>query len=196
MQVYVLGGFLGSGKTTILMRIVNDFLAHGKKVAVIVNEIGDIGVDGTTLRSEGYNTMELAEGCVCCTLSASLQVATYNIIRDLNPDVLVIEPTGLAIPEKVAEALAEEPLNLKTKKIGVADGIRFKIFITKKPEFIKEQLECSDMIIINKIDIATEEDIANIESWIAENVGDIRTVKISALTGEGLDLLKEAVSDE
>ena len=62
MHIYVLGGFLGSGKTTILMKIVNGFLEKGKKVAVIVNEIGDIGVDGTTLRSEGYNTTELAEG--------------------------------------------------------------------------------------------------------------------------------------
>ena len=196
MHLYVLGGFLGSGKTTILMKIVNGFLEKGKKVAVIVNEIGDIGVDGTTLRSEGYNTTELAEGCVCCTLSATLQVATYNIIRDINPDVIVIEPTGLAIPGKVSEALAEDPLNLESTVIGVADGVRFKVFVSKKPEFMKEQLESSDLIVINKIDIASEEDVANIESWVKENVGDVRVIKTSALTNEGIDELKEAIYNE
>ena len=61
---------------------------------------------------------------------------------------------------------------------------------------MKEQLESSDLIVINKIDIASEEDVANIESWVKENVGDVRVIKTSALTNEGIDELKEAIYNE
>ena len=194
MQIHVLGGFLGSGKTTLLMRIANTYIRAGKKVAVLVNEMGDIGVDGTTLMSEGYNTVELPDGCVCCSLSAELQIAIRNVRRDLEPEVMIIEPTGLAIPTKIMEAIEEIPGfgDYESDIIGVVDPVRFRLFVSKKSKFMAEQLEGSSMILMNKIDVAPEAEVEFTEAWIKERMPDVMFRKVSALTGEGVeDALKE-----
>ncbi|MBO7205615.1 MAG: GTPase, partial [Candidatus Methanomethylophilaceae archaeon] len=167
MQIHVLGGFLGSGKTTLLMRIANTYIRAGKKVAVLVNEMGDIGVDGATLMSEGYNTTELPDGCVCCSLSAELQIAIRNIRRDIQPEIMLIEPTGLAIPAKIIEAIEEIPDfgDYVADIIGVVDPVRFRLFVTKKGKFMAEQLEGSSTIMMNKIDVAPDVEIEFTEAW-------------------------------
>ena len=194
MQIHVLGGFLGSGKTTLLMRIANTYIRAGKKVAVLVNEMGDIGVDGATLMSEGYNTIELPDGCVCCSLSAELQIAIRNIRRDIQPEIMLIEPTGLAIPAKIIEAIEEIPDfgDYVSDIIGVVDPVRFRLFVTKKGKFMAEQLEGSSTIMMNKIDVAPDAEIEFTEAWIRERMPDVRVRKVSALNGDGVEeALKE-----
>ena len=194
MQIHVLGGFLGSGKTTLLMRIANTYIRAGKKVAVLVNEMGDIGVDGATLMSEGYNTTELPDGCVCCSLSAELQIAIRNIRRDIQPEIMLIEPTGLAIPVKIIEAIEEIPDfgDYVADIIGVVDPVRFRLFVTKKGKFMAEQLEGSSTIMMNKIDVAPDAEIEFTEAWIRERMPDVRVRKVSALNGDGVEeALKE-----
>ena len=194
MQIHVLGGFLGSGKTTLLMRIANTYIRAGKKVAVLVNEMGDIGVDGATLMSEGYNTIELPDGCVCCSLSAELQIAIRNIRRDIQPEIMLIEPTGLAIPAKIIEAIEEIPDfgDYVADIIGVVDPVRFRLFVTKKGKFMAEQLEGSSTIMMNKIDVAPDAEIEFTEAWIRERMPDVRVRKVSALNGDGVEeALKE-----
>lgn len=198
MQIHVLGGFLGSGKTTLLMRIANTYIRAGKKVAVLVNEMGDIGVDGATLMSEGYNTTELPDGCVCCSLSAELQVAIRNIRRDIQPEIMLIEPTGLAIPTNIVEGIDMIPElfpefgEYTVDIIGVVDPVRFRLFVTKKGKFMAEQLEGSSMIMMNKIDVAPAEEMRFTEDWILERMPDIKVWKVSALNGDGVEeALKE-----
>ena len=194
MQIHVLGGFLGSGKTTLLMRIANAYIRTGKKVAVLVNEMGDIGVDGATLASEGYNTTELPDGCVCCSLSAELQIAVRNIRRDLEPEIMLIEPTGLAIPTKILEAIEQIPGfgDYDADIIGVVDPVRFRLFVTKKGKFMTEQLLGSSIIMMNKIDVAPAEEIEFTEAWVEEHVSNVPVRKVSALTGDGIEgALKE-----
>ena len=177
-----------------MMRIANTYIRAGKKVAVLVNEMGDIGVDGTTLMSEGYNTVELPDGCVCCSLSAELQIAIRNVRRDLEPEVMIIEPTGLAIPTKIMEAIEEIPGfgDYESDIIGVVDPVRFRLFVSKKSKFMAEQLEGSSMVLMNKIDVAPEAEVEFTEAWIKERMPDVMFRKVSALTGEGVeDALKE-----
>ena len=200
MRIIVLGGFLGSGKTTILMRIANTFIKQGNKVAVLVNDVGEIGVDGKTLAAEGYNTTELPDGCVCCSLKSELQIAVRNVARDLNPDVMLIEPTGLALPSKVVESINtiheiihDAPEFPKPDIIGIVDAVRFPIFAAKKERFVTEQIEGSKLVIINKIDVASEKCMADTEMWLSINFGNIPLYKVSALTGEGMDKALEAV---
>ncbi len=203
MRMIILGGFLGSGKTTILMRIANAFIGKGKKVAVLVNDVGEIGVDGKTLAAEGYNTTELPDGCVCCSLKSELQVAVRNVARDLNPDIMLIEPTGLALPSKIVETIKDIPKMFpdapsfgEPEVVGVADAVRFPIFVKKKETFTREQMEGSRMVIVNKVDVASEKCIADTEMWLALNVGNVPIYRTSALTGEGMDKALEAVIDE
>lgn len=203
MRIIVLGGFLGSGKTTILMKIARAFVRSGKKVAVLVNDIGTIGVDGKTIAAEGYSTTELPDGCVCCSLKSELQVSVRNVMVDLDPEVMLIEPTGLALPVKIVEAIESIPtLDPSVPKfddpeiIGIVDAVRFPIFVKKKEEFVKEQLNGSKLVLMNKIDAANDKCKADTEMWLALNIGKIPVYKMSAITGEGMDEAMEAVLNE
>lgn len=194
MRIHVLGGFLGSGKTTILMRLAASYVADGKKVSILVNEAGDIGVDGATIRGDGYNTTELPDGCICCSLTTTLQEAIVNINKDLQPDVIIIEPTGLAIPSKVEEAIdGVKDLDKKMDVIGIVDAHRFGIFADKKPTFITEQIRGSDLILMNKIDVATQEQQDFVRNWISENIGRTDVMCVSAKTGQGMEEALEAI---
>lgn len=203
MRIIVLGGFLGSGKTTILMKIARAFISKGKKVAVLVNDIGTIGVDGKTIAAEGYSTTELPDGCVCCSLKSELQLAIRNVIVDINPEVVLIEPTGLALPVKIVEAIDSIPnLDPSVPKfdepeiVGVVDAVRFPIFVRKKEEFVKEQIVGSKMVIMNKVDVASDKCKVDTEMWLSVNVGDIPVYRASAITGEGMKEALEAVINE
>lgn len=191
MDIHILGGFLGSGKTTLLMHLAKMFTDKGKKISIIVNEAGSIGVDGTTISGQGYNAVELPEGCVCCTLVGSLIDAVNGICRDYNPDVLIIEPTGMALPGKVKETL--DVVNGRFFKydridiVGMLDGPRFNLFVSKKAEFYLKQLIDSDIIAVNKIDITPEGEYDKIKAWCNENIPNAKVFPTCALTGENLD---------
>lgn len=197
MRIHVLGGFLGSGKTTLLMKIASSYIERGKKVSVIVNEAGDIGVDGTTLKGNGYTTTELPDGCICCTLTTSLLEAVTNIRNELNPDVMIIEPTGLALPSRVVGILDMlKDFDKSVNVIGMVDARRFPIFAEKKPEFITEQIKGSDIVLMNKIDVASDEEKKSTVEWISENTGINEIHPVSLKTGEGLDEVLKVIMDE
>ena len=196
MKIQIFGGFLGSGKTTILMTVAKKYLEDGKKVAILVNEVGDIGVDGTTIQSEGYSTLELPNGCVCCSLTTELQMGIRNIMRDLNPDIMLVEPTGLAIPTKVLSVFLEElGEDTNAKIIGIVDSSRFPLFVGKRMKFVEMQLKDSSYILVNKKDIATEEEMEITVKWLNENVG-CKLYFISAKTGEGMEEPLERIYNE
>ena len=81
-----------------MMKIASMYIIRGEKTALLVNESGEIGVDGATLKAQGYDAIELPNGCICCTLSGTLQSALKNIKKDIDPDIIIVEPTGLALP--------------------------------------------------------------------------------------------------
>lgn len=191
MDIHILGGFLGSGKTTLLMKLVSMYSEKGTKVSIIVNEAGSIGVDGTTIKGKGYNAIELPEGCICCTLVSDLQQAITQMVSDYHPDVILIEPTGLAIPYKVKETLEllkgrfldYDRLDI----IGILDGPRYDLFISKKAEFYKNQLMYSDMLAINKMDLTKKEKIDEITAWAKAELNVDVVIPVCALTGENVD---------
>ncbi|MDY0294094.1 MAG: GTP-binding protein [Candidatus Methanomethylophilaceae archaeon] len=195
MNVYILGGFLGSGKTTLLMRIASAYSAKGSRVAIVVNEMGEIGVDGATLKSEGYDSVELPNGCICCSLSGTLQNALRSIKKDVDPDVIIIEPTGLALPHKVAELVHISMIEPDTTSvIGIADIQRFDDLITKKEEFFKRQMFSADVILINKSDIAEPSKMEAAISWVKKEYPDTPIIPVSAKTGENLDKFFERMA--
>lgn len=192
MYVYILGGFLGSGKTTLLMRIASQYTKRGLRTALVVNESGEIGVDGATLKAEGYDAVELPDGCICCTLSGTLQTALRNIMKDIDPDIIIIEPTGLALPHKVKDLvhismIGEDECFI----IGVTDVERFQILLDKKEAFFRMQMSKADFVLINKADLAKPGQIDSIKSWFGKEFPDKPLQVISAKTGENLDKLYE-----
>ncbi len=194
MQVYILGGFLGSGKTSLLMRLATMFSERKAKVAILVNESGEIGVDGATLKAQGYDAIELPSGCICCSLSGTLQSALKNIKNDIDPDVIVIEPTGLALPHKVKElvhfACIEEE---KCVIVGICDIQRFRDLIKKKEEFFTRQMQGSDFILINKSDVAQPGEIESATEWLKERFPDKPIIPVSVKEGTNLEKAYEMI---
>ncbi|MBE6522800.1 MAG: GTPase [Thermoplasmata archaeon] len=192
MFVYILGGFLGSGKTTLLMKLASMYTKRGLKTALLVNESGEIGVDGATLKAEGYDAIELPDGCICCSLSGTLQSALTNIEEDIDPDIIIIEPTGLALPHKVKELVRSSGIDSEgTYIIGISDVERFELLISKKEEFIKRQMMGADFVLINKKDLAKPGQVESITGWFKKEFPDKKVMVISAKTGENLDEVYE-----
>lgn len=188
MYVYILGGFLGSGKTTLLMKLASMYSKRGKKAAILVNEAGEVGVDGATLKAEGYDAIELPDGCICCSLSGTLQTAIESISNDIDPDVIIIEPTGLALPHKVKELVLNADIQPEDVIIvGVADIQRFDNLIKKKEDFFRRQMDGSDFIVINKCDISTPEKLKSASDWLRKTYPGKDILTVSTKTGQNLD---------
>ena len=192
MYVYILGGFLGSGKTTLLMKLASMYTKRGEKTALLVNESGEIGVDGATLKAQGYDAIELPNGCICCSLSGTLQSALKNIKKDIDPDIIIIEPTGLALPHKVRELVKVSMIDPDDIFIiGVADVQRFDDLVKKKEQFFKMQMSNADFILINKKDLARPGQIEEVTGWLNKEVPGKPVEAISAKTDENIDKLYE-----
>jgi len=156
MRIDLLFGFLGSGKTTIARRILEQW-APKEKLALIVNEFGDVGVDGDILSGNGIDMVELASGCLCCTLRGSLMSAIEDLTRRKPLDHIVIEATGVAEPEQMLEDFADPAFSARFV-IGpittVVDAARYSKIRPMLGEFFDAQVEKADLIVLNKIDLA------------------------------------------
>lgn len=194
MQIYILGGFLGSGKTSLLMRLATMFSERKAKVAILVNESGEIGVDGATLKAQGYDAVELPSGCICCSLSGTLQGALKNIVNDIDPDIIMIEPTGLALPHKVKDLIHNACINEdKDTIIGICDIQRFRDLIKKKEEFFTRQMQGSEFILINKADVAKEGEIEEATAWLNARFPNKPVIPVSVKEGTNLEKAYELI---
>ena len=191
-------GFLGAGKTTLIRHMLQN--AHGKRIALIINEFGDLGVDGDILKGCGDDTctpddiMELSNGCICCTVADDFIPTIKSLIeRDNRPDHIVIETSGLALPQPLIRAFNWPEISTKVTVDGVitvVDGKavqegRFAHDIeavdnqrkldenldheTPLSELYEDQIACADMIIINKADLLTSEETVELTQTLKEN---------------------------
>ncbi|MDR0334832.1 MAG: GTPase [Methanomassiliicoccaceae archaeon] len=197
MFTCIIGGFLGSGKTTLLMKIAGRCRRSGITVAILVNEMGEIGIDGATIKAEGYDAIELPDGCICCSLSGTLQNALKNIDRDIHPDIIIIEPTGLALPHKVKELVHISMIESdRTFIVGLADAKRFDEIVKSKEEFFKRQLHASDILLITKTDLCSKEELERITYILGTMHRGKDIIPVSAVTEEGIDETVRRILDE
>ena len=169
MPVTIITGFLGSGKTTLLNQILQN--KDNLKVAVLVNEFGDINIDEQLLISVETDMVELDNGCICCTINDSLVDAVYRVLeREEKVDYLVIETTGLADPLPIIITFLGTELKFLTRVDAVVTVVDAAAFDAKHfdSEAALSQIRYGDMVILNKIDLANEEKIAFLEAFISE----------------------------
>ncbi|MBP2029092.1 G3E family GTPase [Methanohalophilus levihalophilus] len=182
MQIIIIGGFLGSGKTTTLLNLGKTLTEQGRKIAIIVNEIGEVGLDGTTLATSGIQTREITDGCICCTLKISMEYTLQSLKEEYEPDTIIMEPTGLAFPKQIKDDLEIMDLEGVTfaPLVNIIDGTRFSAEIRQAPKFIQTQIEDAEILVINKIDIAPEEKVEAVFNALQEINPEATILKTSA----------------
>jgi len=168
IPVTVLTGYLGAGKTTLLNRILTE--DHGKKFAVIVNEFGEAGIDGDLVVGADEEVFEMNNGCICCTVRGDLiRILDGLMKRKGKFDAIIVETTGLADPAPVAQTFfVDQDVGDATKLdavITVTDAKWLKDRLKDAPE-AKNQIAFADVIVLNKVDLVTAEELASVEAAI------------------------------
>jgi G3E family GTPase len=168
IPVTVLTGYLGAGKTTLLNRILSE--PHGKKYAVIVNEFGEIGIDNDLVVGADEEVFEMNNGCICCTVRGDLVRILDGLMKRKGKfDAIIVETTGLADPAPVAQTFfIDENVGRRTKLdavVTVADAKWLNDRLKDAPE-AKNQIAFADVILINKTDLVTPDELAEVEARI------------------------------
>ncbi len=165
-EVYILSGFLGSGKTTLLKRLLEDERRLGRKVAVMMNELGKVSIDSNAVEDEDVALKELLGGCICCSIQDKLEAQLQGLLLTEKPEVIYIEATGAAHPVEILDAILSplfaDQFNIKGI-VTTVDGLRWRDRKSLSPQLqqlLVEQVRHSDFILINKMDELTESEQA------------------------------------
>lgn len=168
-SVIIVTGFLGSGKTTLINRILT--AEHGRKIAVIVNEFGEVGIDHHLLLSSDQEVVQMNNGCVCCTVRGDLMRSFFQLMEHRSKfDTVIIETTGLAEPAPVAQSLyGDEQFRREFTLDGVVTVVDAKYISDQLERSAEscEQIAFADLILLNKTDLATPEQLDEVEKKIA-----------------------------
>lgn len=161
MRVNLLFGFLGSGKTTLAKHLLAE-RGRDMKTAVIVNEFGEVGVDGDILKGDNIDVVELNSGCLCCTLRGSLMLAVEELRDKAKVERVIVEATGIAQPAELLETLADSSVEGGLDVgplVTVVDAFKFPKLLSMLGDFYIDQIENADIVIVNKIDLVTPEQL-------------------------------------
>ena len=165
----VVGGFLGAGKTTLLNRVLGG--SHGVRYAVLVNDFGEIDVDGSLVAAHGGDTVTFANGCVCCTMGGDLVGAVDRLLDgNRRPDQLLVEASGVADPAAIAEVAALHPGLARDLVVVLADAetVRSRHEDERLTDTLDRQLAAADLLVLNKCDRVLEGGRQAAESWLLD----------------------------
>jgi G3E family GTPase len=162
MHLLLFTGFLGSGKTSFIIPLAETVIEAKCRVAIIVNEIGEIGIDNQLMRQLELDVWELLNGCICCTLTSDLVSTLQKLDASYSPDLVIVEASGAANPSNVLSALPYyhgKPLQ-SVKTVSILDPLRLQMLIDVMTPLITSQIQHADLIIVNKTDLASPDEVA------------------------------------
>ena len=192
LEIIVVGGFLGSGKTTAVIQIGKHFASQKKRVGIIVNEVGEIGIDGDFISQYGLETKEITAGCICCSLKVSLRATMVMMIQGMKPDILIIESTGLAYPGAIRDEIMLMNLPSEyemTPLLTLFDGSRFKQILKEIRKFAANQLAQAEVIAISKSDLVDPSLLPVIKEAVHQINPKAEIVTLSSKNQDSIDQL-------
>lgn len=195
MELIVISGFLGSGKTSLLLMLAKAFAKQGRKVAIIENEVSKDGVDGEQLKAEGLDVREIVAGCVCCSLRHDLIHTLLELEREVQPDVVFLEPSGVAGPKQIQHCLCGYSGEIeKQTHVVVADAKRLPRIQDFSIPLIRDGLEIADLVAINKSDLVSADQLLALEGRVRAVNPDVEMLCVSATEGTRVDELIEKIT--
>lgn len=194
MNVLCIAGFLGAGKTTILLEVARTLTQEGTSLAVIENEIGEVGIDGGYVREQGIPVQELFGGCICCTLQVGLVETLISVRDSYDPDWVIIEPTGLAAPADILGLVVDNVPDLDIVRVlTIVDAPRWPMLLEVTEPLVTSQLQSADIVAVNKVDEVDGEALAAVLESVRALAGGTMVLPVSAASGAGMQSLLRAV---
>lgn len=201
----MIGGFLGAGKTTAIARLAKSLTQQGKKVGIVTNDQAYDLVDTHSLRAQGFDVGEVPGACFCCKFDDLIDTAA-GLIGDAAPDVIITEPVGSCtdLVATVIEPLRQlhgDQYEIGSLAVLLKPGHGLKIlrdeegagFSPKAAYIFLKQLEEADILVINKIDILSDDDRTELQQLLSRRFPDKQIIAMSSRTGEGFDWLVTAL---
>ena len=187
VKVDVISGFLGSGKTTLIKKLLSETIKD--KTVLIENEFGEIGVDGSFLKDSGIEIKEINSGCICCSLVGDFEKSLGELITKYSPERIIIEPSGVGKLSDIIVAIqkAQKSLDLTINSLTtVVDGIKCKMYIKNFGEFFNNQIEAATTVIVSRADKMTSDKMETVVEEIKKINPHARiiTTPISLLSAE------------
>ena len=163
IKVDVVSGFLGSGKTTLIKSLLKAY--ENEKVVLIENEFGEIGIDGDIIEREGFQVFEISSGCICCIMKKDFLMVLSRIIKEFNPDRIIIEPTGISILSEIIDMLSTKEVSENcsiNSLITVIDSINYLEQCDVFGEFFEDQIINAETLILSKSQFIKQEKVEEI----------------------------------
>ncbi|MGI6226274.1 MAG: CobW family GTP-binding protein [Zhaonellaceae bacterium] len=196
MQLSIISGFLGSGKTTLVSALAKILVEdYGKKVLLIVNDVGEIGIDGQLMKEFTTDVYELYGGCICGHLPNLIHIL-QEAPEKYPVDHVLVEASGIAKPSNFVHTIINYgPETMKTKVLALADAQRWLELYDVLEPLLESQIKSADLIIINKIDLVTEAELGQVKEALINLNPKAQVEKISAHNPQDIAKLAEVISN-
>jgi len=199
MKITQIAGFLGCGKTTLMLKLSKQLAGDGqRKVALLVNEIGEIPVDGKVMEESGMRVKDIGGGCICCEVAATFAKTVYALYREFRPDHMLVEPTGVAVPHQVKLAA-----RMGGRDAKVSLGPAVVLFDATRPaelldmdqlgQLVITQVKDADVIAISKVDAVEETSLEETIENVREHNDRAEILRLSSFTGLGIDRIVDII---
>jgi G3E family GTPase len=193
MKLMVVSGFFGCGKTTFIINAAKRLVEnYSLKIAVIVNDIGEIGIDDKVISSYGLKVKELFGGCVCCQLGDDMIKTLRSVERRVKPDVAILEPSGAADPSQILSIVSlSKNFELQMLPLVVlVDATQFKLLLSEMPLAIRK-IAFGEIVLINKTDQVSTAELSDVTREVRKFNQRAVIRQISAKKGEGIEPVLE-----
>lgn len=197
MKLVQIAGWLGSGKTTLIIAVGKGLSEKGTSVAILVNEIGVVPVDGKVVQEYGLTVKDIGGGCICCQVAGNMLKTLRLLAEGPNPDIVIVEPTGIAVPASIRDTIVTG-----ARQMEVSLGPTIVLFDTTRHDkllnyeslkrLVTTQLKDADIIALSKIDVVSGEELARSEEAVRQINPGATIVKLSTIKGDGLSDLINA----